>query len=111
MALFFCPILYLYAEIPNILTRALNELTFVPRLIDAPAFAWLKERRIIFIPKPEKAGDRVSGLRPLSLLETLYQIKTRILTERMAGTMEKVLYADQHGFFRNRSSRQPQYLF
>jgi hypothetical protein len=30
---------YLYAEIPNILTRALNELTFVPRLIDAPAFA------------------------------------------------------------------------
>ena len=94
---------YLYAEIPNILTRALNELTFVPRLIDAPAFAWLKERRIVFIPKPGKAGDRVSGLRPLSLLETLYKIKTRILTERMAGTMEKVLYADQHGFCRNRS--------
>jgi hypothetical protein len=32
-----------------------------------------------------------------------YKIKTRILNERMAGIMEKVLYPNQHGFCRNRS--------
>jgi hypothetical protein len=66
-------------------------------LFDAPA--WLKKRkkRIVFIPKPGKAGDRVSGLRPLSLIETLYKIKTIIITERMAGIKETVLYSDQRG--------------
>ncbi len=64
---------------------------------------WLGERRIVFIPKSGKEGNRISNLRPLSLLETLYKIKTKILSERMAGIMEKVLYPNQHGFCRNRS--------
>ncbi len=64
-------------------------------LFDAPA--WLREKRIVFIPKPGKAGDRMSGLMPLSLIETLYKIKTIIITERMAGIKETVLYSDQRG--------------
>jgi hypothetical protein len=59
---------------------------------------WLRERRMVFIPKPEKEGNRISNLRPLFLLGILYKIKTRILNERMAGIMEKVLYPNQHGF-------------
>jgi hypothetical protein len=94
---------YIFSEIPRIFSKALNELAFVPGLIHSPAFAWLKERKIVFIPKPGKQADQILNLRPLSLLETLYKIKTRILTERMAGTMERVLYAEQNGFCRNRS--------
>jgi hypothetical protein len=33
----------------------------------------------------------------------MYKIKTRILNERMAGIMERILYPHQHGFCRNRS--------
>jgi hypothetical protein len=94
---------YIFLEIPSIFCRAMNELAFVPGLIQSPPFAWLGERRIVFIPKSGKEGNRISNLRPLSLLETLYKIKTRILNERMAGIMEEVLYLNQHGFCRSRS--------
>jgi hypothetical protein len=94
---------YIFSEIPTIFCNAINELAFVPGLIHSPPFAWLRERKIVFIPKPGKEGNRVSNLRPLSLLESMYKIKTRILNERMAGIMERILYPHQHGFCRNRS--------
>ncbi len=53
--------------------------------------------------KARQGRDTISNLRPLSLLETMYKIKTRILIKRMAGVMELILYKDQHGFCRNRS--------
>ncbi len=45
---------YIFIEIPSIFSKALNELAFVPGLIHSPAFAWLKECKIVFIPKPGK---------------------------------------------------------
>jgi hypothetical protein len=96
---------YIFSEIPTIFSHAINELAFVPGLVHSPPFSWLMERKIVFIPKPGREGNRVSNLRPLSLLETMYKIKTRVLNERMAGIIEKVLYPDQHGFCRNRSIR------
>ena len=61
-------------------------------------FGWLEERKVVNIPKPGKVPDRVGNLRPLSLLETLYKILTRILMGKMAGTLDEVLHPDQHGF-------------
>jgi hypothetical protein len=95
---------YIFSVIPQTLTKALNQMTFVPGLIESPTFVWLKKRRIVFIPKTGREGDTISNLRPLSLLETMYKIKTRIFTERMAGIMELILYRNQHGFCRNRST-------
>jgi hypothetical protein len=63
---------YIFLEIPTIFCKAKNELAFVPWLIHSPPFAWLGERRIVFIPKPGKEGNRISNLKPLSLLETRY---------------------------------------
>jgi hypothetical protein len=68
------------------------------------------EGRIVFIPKPGKEANQVSNLRPLSLLENMYKIKTRILNERMAGIMEKILYPDQHVFAGNGAYSWPRYL-
>ncbi len=31
----------------------------------------------------------------------MYKIKTKILYERLAGIMERILYGDKHGFYRN----------
>jgi hypothetical protein len=94
---------YIFKMVPYILVCALNELTFVPGLINDSAFAWLLHRHIIYIPKPGKDPDRVSNLRPLSMLETLYKIQTKILTDRMSGALETLLYLDQHGFQKNKS--------
>ena len=45
----------------------------------------------------------MSNLRPLSLLETMYKIQTKILTTRMSGALDSVLYDHQHGFRGGRS--------
>ena len=94
---------YLAKMIPSILLSALNELTFVPGLIHDPAFSWLLHRNIVYIPKPGKAPNKIGNIRPLSLLETLYKIQTKILTNRMGLALEEVLYINQHGFQRNKS--------
>ena len=70
----------------------------MPGLINDVKFSYLLHRKIVYIPKPGKSGDRVANLRPLSLLETLYKIQTKILTMRMSGALDSVLYEHQHGF-------------
>ena len=87
------------------MTRALNELTFVPGLHDSACFKWMKERHIIYIPKVGKSADKPENLRPLSLLETVYKIQTRILSTRLVKTLDQVLSADQHGFRPGRSTQ------
>jgi hypothetical protein len=76
----------------------INQLIVIPGIIKSGAFAWLLGRKVVFIPKPGKVPDRVQNLRPLSLLEFMYKILTRILAGRMAGTLDSVLYTQQHGF-------------
>ncbi len=61
---------------------------------------WLKDRKEVYIPKPEKTSDRVGILRQLSLLESLYKIQTRVLLDRLSGVMDEISYPDQHGFRR-----------
>ena len=91
---------YIFSMIPNTFVKALNELAFVPGLIDSPTFIWLKDRKVVYIPKPGKTPDRVGNLRPLSLLESLYKIQTRVLSDRLSGVMDEISYPDQHGFRR-----------
>ncbi len=61
---------------------------------------WLKDRKVVYIPKPGKTPDRVGNLRPLSLWESLYKIQTRVLSDRLLGVMDEISYQDQHGFRR-----------
>jgi hypothetical protein len=91
---------YIFSMIPNTFVKALNELAFVPGLVNSPAFMWLKDRKVVYIPKPGKTPDRVGNLRPLSLLESLYKVQTRILSDRLSGVMDEISYPDQHGFRR-----------
>ncbi len=89
---------YLYSQVPKLMLATINQLIFIPGLIKSGAFAWLLGRKVVFIPKPGKVPDRVQNLRPLSLLESMFKILTRILAGRMVGTLDYVLYTEQHGF-------------
>jgi hypothetical protein len=64
--------------IPNIMTSALNQLVFVPGLLNDQDFRWIRHRKVVYIPKlpqPVSPGD----YQPLSMLEVLYKIPSRIL--------------------------------
>jgi hypothetical protein len=70
----------LFQEIPNIFTSAINQLVFNNKLAGHHAFQWIKHRKVIYIPKkpnPIAPGD----FRPLSMLEVLYKIPSRIIAQ------------------------------
>jgi len=61
------------ADNPLLFTAAINQLTFVPGLANSVEYKWVKERKIIYIPK-KSAKTYPSDFRPLSMLEVLYKI-------------------------------------
>jgi hypothetical protein len=63
----------IFQELPGILTAAINQLVFNHELAASEQFTWIKNRKVVYIPKkpdPESPGD----YRPLSMLEVLYKI-------------------------------------
>ena len=88
-----------------VMTAPLNGLAFVLGFIESLCFAWIKQRYITYIPKVGRAPERPENLRPLSLLETFYKIKTRILSNRLIKTLDEVLCDEQHGFRPGRSTQ------
>ena len=54
----------LFADIPNIMTQAINQMVFVPRLNETQQFKWIQHRKVVYIPK--KLGPTSpSDYRPL----------------------------------------------
>jgi hypothetical protein len=65
-------------ELPGIFSAAINQLVFNEELVRHQTFQWIKHRKVIYIPKkpdPLAPGD----YRPLSMLEVLYKIPSRII--------------------------------
>lgn len=94
---------FLFAVIPNILIRALNELTFYTGLARANSFKWMFHRQIVYIPKPGKKGQSPAEFRPISLLEVFYKLQTRMLANRLTRVLPLVISPLQHGFVPQRS--------
>jgi hypothetical protein len=65
--------------IPNIMIAALNQLVFVPGLLDATDFYCIQHRKVVYIPKVAQPATS-SDYHPLSMLEVLYNIISRILS-------------------------------
>jgi hypothetical protein len=75
-------------EIPNIFAAAINQLVFNNELANSIPFQWIKHRKVVYIPKkpdPIEPGD----FRPLSMLEVLYKIPSRVLARRLSKTLPK----------------------
>jgi hypothetical protein len=91
----------IFADIPNIMTWAINQMVFVPRLNETPQFKWIQHRKVVYIPK-KPGPTSPSNYRPLSMLEVLYKIPSQILAKRLSKILPTVIGPHQHGFVANR---------
>jgi hypothetical protein len=96
-------------ELPGIFSAAINQLVFNEELARHHAFQWIKHRKVIYIPKkpdPIAPGD----YRPLSMLEVLYKIPSRILARRLSRTLPTIIGEHQHGFMTGKGIQEPSLL-
>ncbi len=98
----------LFADIPNIMTRAINQMVFVPRLHETPQFKWIQHRKVVYIKKQRPTSP--SHCRPLGMLEVLYKITSQILSKRLSKILPTVIGLHQHGFIANRGIQEPSIL-
>ena len=56
----------------------------------------------VLIPKKGKRRDRVDSLRPISILNVLYRLLTKVLSRRINKVIECIVHSDQTGFIRGR---------
>jgi len=96
----------LFKENPMLFTAAMNQLVFVPGLATHTDYLWIKERKIVYIPKKSKL-DTPSDYRPLSMLEVLYKIPARILANRLNSILHTIIGSHQHGFMPGRGIQEP----
>jgi hypothetical protein len=96
---------YIFQQIPYIFTRCMNIVAFCDDILDSAALTWIKRRKVIYIPKAGKDPLLPSSYRPLSLLEVLYKIPAKILTDRIGEVLPSISYADQCGFVPGRGAQ------
>ena len=97
--------LFLYNFSPSFFTKAINQLARVKDL-SSPKYAWIKNRNIIFIPKKGKDRNLCESYRPISLLEVLYKIISKLLSLRLTPFLDEILLPTQFGFTKNRTLNQ-----
>jgi hypothetical protein len=94
---------------PNMMTRALNQLVFLPRLSEDDQLRWIQHRKVIYIPKVP-SPTTPSDYRPLSMLEVLYKIPSRILAARLNRILPTIIGPHQHGFMMQKGIQEPSLL-
>ena len=99
----------LFMMVPNLMTEAINQMVFVPGLIDQNTFAWIRKRKVVYIPKkPQPISP--PDFRPLSMLEVLYKIPSRILAKRLNQVLPTIIGPHQHGFMAQKGIQEPSIL-
>ena len=67
-----------------------------------------REGIITCIPKENKPRQFVKNYRPISLLNCVYKIASGVNTQRIKGTLHKLIHTDQTGFIAGRYRRKRQ---
>ena len=96
----------LFTDIPHIMTQAINQMVFVPGLCEMAQFQWIQNRKVVYIPKKPKPTSP-SDYRPLSMLEVLYKIPSRVLAHRLSKILPTVIGPHQHGFMAKKGIQEP----
>ena len=99
----------LFMILPNLMTEAINQMVFVPGLSDANIFAWIRQRKVVYIPKKPQPTSP-PDYRPLSMLEVLYKIPSRILARRLNRVLPTIIGSHQHGFMAQKGIQEPSIL-
>ena len=84
-------------ELKDIIVSAFNEIYTKGHMPGA-----MKRSITILLPKKNKDRNKVSSLRPISLLNVLYKLITKMLATRMRCVIEKLINPDQTGFIKGR---------
>lgn len=96
--------LFLYNFSPSLFTKAINQLARIKDL-SSPKYAWIKNCNI-FIPKKGKERNLCESYRPISLLEVLYEIISKLLSLRFTPFLDEILLPTQFGFTKNQTLNQ-----
>jgi hypothetical protein len=99
----------LFMSIPTVTTAVLNQLVFVPELLNDQDFRRIRHRKVVYIPKIPKCTSP-GDFRPLSMLEVLYKIPSRILSARLSRVLPTIIGPHQHGFMAQRGIQEPSLL-
>ncbi len=99
----------LFCAMPHTMTRALNQLVFLPRLSEDRPLQWIQQRKVIYIPKVS-SPVAPSDYRPLSMLEVLYKIPSRIIAARLNRILPTIIGPHQHGFMTQKGIQEPSLL-
>jgi hypothetical protein len=52
----------LFMMVPNLMTEVINQMVFVPGLIDQNIFVWIRKRKELYIPKkPQPISPNVQN--------------------------------------------------
>ncbi len=81
----------------------------MPHLLEDEEIQWICHRKVVYIPKvPLPTGP--SDYRPISMLEALYKIPSRILFARLSRVLPTLIGKHQHGFIVWQSIQEPSLL-
>ena len=61
----------IYAIMPNMMLKGINEFYGNKDMQDDQQYEWIKDKKVIYIPKPGRAKNSIKGNRPISMCETL----------------------------------------
>ena len=92
---------FLFDLFPNFFQGALNALISFPNLENSQ-HSWLKQRKIVFIPKKAKDLKNPANYRPISLLEVFYKLASKILANKLAPYLPDIVDTFQFGFVKQR---------
>ena len=87
---------------PNVLLEAFNFLLSNPDWENSMHSAYLKRRKIVFLPKKGKDPTRVENYRPISLLEVIYKLISKFLIEEIQDGVFRTASPNQFGFIPTR---------
>lgn len=93
---------FIFSIIPNTLVSVFNQLRAAPELEDSEDFAWIKKRTIIMIKKKNRVPTDPASYRPISLLEIIYKILSKLLINRVNPHVSNIVSSNQVGFVQGR---------
>ena len=79
---------------PIMILKGTNKFYKNNKMQDEQQQQWIKDKKIIYIPKPERAKYSLKGYGPLSMCETLYKIFSKTATHRINLKLESSIDID-----------------
>ena len=95
-------LLFICKYIPNIFVHFINSLIFHVNLSNDPLTKWILDRDVIFIKKKSNDPSDPNNFRPISLLESIYKLISKLTISRFESKIFESLSDKQYGFRKSR---------